>query len=389
MKKRVSDVMVTFLIGVLVCVLFPHIANTKEPEESIECQTGLYYTVQEGDTLWDISKQFYDTPVWPEVWKDNEYLHNPHWIYPGQRIEIYYREDVDNGDDTTISKQPSDQETGFASKQPDTHSSLDDQSIMVSYIDRVGFIRDEPIQAHGKIFQANYNRQMISQGDLVYIEELSDTPLTMGGRYTVYRLKDVTYTNHQGIRMRAKHHYVAGIVEIIRLENKNDIERLKSDAQTQPLCPLCPKALGNYALAKVTKSFQPILMNDYLTPYTQRSPQIALKQGVTPMEGTILLTEEDNQIFGDNTVAYIDKGESDNIQVGQVYSLFQRESRFFCNENCIMPRQLPEPMFRLDTGHMVVIHTEPHTSTILIRKTKNYVQPGGMFYASGNTPMLP
>ena len=37
-----------------------------------ETETGFYYTVKEGDTLWDLSQRFMDTPwVWPDLWNEN------------------------------------------------------------------------------------------------------------------------------------------------------------------------------------------------------------------------------------------------------------------------------------------------------------------------------
>ncbi len=49
-----------------------------------------YYVIQPGDTLWDISTRFLGDPYqWPQLWSYNEYITNPHWIYPGNRI--YFR----------------------------------------------------------------------------------------------------------------------------------------------------------------------------------------------------------------------------------------------------------------------------------------------------------
>ena len=48
------------------------------------------YTVKKGDTLWDISKRFYDDPfLWPRLWQQNQYITNPHHIAPGDRIRLY------------------------------------------------------------------------------------------------------------------------------------------------------------------------------------------------------------------------------------------------------------------------------------------------------------
>lgn len=47
------------------------------------------YVVKKGDTLWDISNLYLDKPwLWPELWRNNVHITNPHLIYPGDELRL-------------------------------------------------------------------------------------------------------------------------------------------------------------------------------------------------------------------------------------------------------------------------------------------------------------
>lgn len=55
----------------------------------IWAQNPTSHAVQKGDTLWDLSGDYLNDPLlWPEVWKINPGIANPHRIKPGQIVKI-------------------------------------------------------------------------------------------------------------------------------------------------------------------------------------------------------------------------------------------------------------------------------------------------------------
>ncbi|MBW2435566.1 MAG: LysM peptidoglycan-binding domain-containing protein, partial [Deltaproteobacteria bacterium] len=80
----------SFLLVML--MVMPYMLSAAEGERIIKHETGFYYTVQKGDTLWDLSRKFSDSAwLWPEMWRENSQIANPHRIYPGERIRLFRR----------------------------------------------------------------------------------------------------------------------------------------------------------------------------------------------------------------------------------------------------------------------------------------------------------
>jgi LysM domain len=63
----------------------PHWSKYDYPKEIPE--GAAYHIVDRGDTLWDLASRYLGNPyLWPQIWDQNRYVSDAHWIYPGDPL---------------------------------------------------------------------------------------------------------------------------------------------------------------------------------------------------------------------------------------------------------------------------------------------------------------
>ncbi|MEJ2154714.1 MAG: LysM domain-containing protein [Desulfobacteraceae bacterium] len=311
------------------------------PQKETKIETGFYYTVKKGDTLWDISQRFNDTPwQWPELWKENNQLPNPHWIYPGERIRLFRKSDRDKYKEQAAAP------TAMPQVSAGTSAPAPQVNFYYGRMDRIGFIRKPPVQELGFIFNVLHDKQLVSTGDVVYIRPPDSGPVVEfapGSRFTVFRKLKPT-GERKSDQAIGTQHYLLGVVEVSQNE-------------------------AGYGIAKVIEAFRAIEPGDLLMAYRERSPEVVVAKSTPGIQGTLIGTEEHNELVSTNTIAFIDKGETDNIRPGQEYKIYIQETKKGVDgkEMQLAP---------VDVGALLVLHTEKTTSTVYITETYGNIFPG-------------
>ncbi len=324
-----------FLVAFVAVFLIPVSSYSQQPQDKVrELDSGLYYTVEKGDTLWDLSEHFFDSPwVWPDLWQKNKQIPNPHWIYPGDQIRIFGRKGREEIPKETYRPKPA------------PVVEMKELSYLYPAIDSLGFVKKKPVKAVGTIFRVKEDKVMISKGDPVYVRPMGGVTFRPGDRFTVYRkletLKDQETKAPIGVQ-----HYIVGIVEITGAEPR-------------------------FSTGRIVESFRDIGVNDLLMPYRARSPKIALIPSTKGLTGKIVVSEEHQEIFGGQDVVFVDKGRKDGIKVGQSYSIYyQRKER-------PDPHKKEEILLSpIDFGKILILHTEQTTATALVTMADKDIQKG-------------
>jgi hypothetical protein len=308
-------------------------------DKTQKLESGFYYTIRKGDTLWDLSERFFDSPwVWPDLWEKNQQIANPHWINPGEQIRLLGREGVQ----ATIEPE-TEAETKVAIQPPEPPYYL------YPAIDSVGFIASEPVKPCGAIFKVEEDKVMISQQDLVYIRPTGKMTFEPGDRLTVFRTFEPLKEKETKVPIGVQH-YILGVVEINKVEPK-------------------------FSTARVLHSFHHIELNDLVMPYKPRSPKITLTESKDGLKGKIIAAEEHQGMFAD-TVVFIDKGSKDGVKVGQSYNIYYQE------KVRIDPKTEEDLVLSpVDYGRIIILRTEETTATALVTMAEDAIAPGAKIHA--------
>ncbi len=288
-------------LGTAVLLVMPGYGFPEPQTESIQEETHIGYCVKPGDTLWDIAKRFYHSPLnWPDVWGMNPQISNPHRIYPGDRVRLYQEKTV-----SIVS--PPEEQAPQPLPLPVAEETPKETPPVVVFrgIDRVGFLRETPQEPVARVLLQQSDRALTrklwSPGDLLYVKAEADD-VAVGRKFLVYRIMGPYSVDIDGKRQRLYQHYINGVVTAVR-------------AESNPIW-----------LVRVEKTYAPITSGDLLIPYAERSETIQLTETPEGIAGRILFTQDHHQIFTTGFLAFIDKGEKDGIAVGQRLVMVQEDT---------------------------------------------------------------
>jgi hypothetical protein len=130
------------------------------------------------------------------------------------------------------------------------------------------------------------------------------------------------------------------------------------------------------AVAKIHKSFIPVLPGDMILPVQPILPEAARIRTQKKMEGVVVFSPEDTVTISEKEFVFIDLGSQDGVIVGDLFSIYQKpvRPRGVYGEPKEDAKQIP--MVRV--GEVVVVSVQPETSTALVTRSLQPIYIGDL-----------
>lgn len=333
MKKTIGTLVFIFLM------LLPMTGSATSAipgTEMVETDQGpvFYYTIQKGDTLWDLSRKFYNSQwVWPGLWEMNHQIKNPHWIYPGNRIRVFLADGMKLQSPSSVSPGP--QEDPSTSRVPPPSVPEPEPQLHRSVIRNLDFVKQTPVPPLGHILMSENGGTLLSKGDTIFIQPVAKNNFIRGTQYHIFSTKKVAM-EYDKIKFKGVKHNIKAIVTI--LETNDTFTR----------------GIINMAF----RSSQP---GDPIMAHSPLKKEITVNSTPQTIQARIICAQDDNELLGEDSIAFMNAGSQKNVRPGDIYTLYKTQaapSKAFFKTAASLPP--------LKNGRLMVLHTETISATVKI-----------------------
>ncbi|ENM3884966.1 LysM peptidoglycan-binding domain-containing protein [Vibrio cholerae] len=295
------------------------------------------YTVVKGDTLWDISALYLDSPwLWPRLWQVNPEIENPHLIYPGDKLTLFWRDGQ-----PVLSLKPMRKLSPQVRVLEKQAVPTVQEGLVLPYLQSDRLMAKTALQGSVRVIGSSEGRQYLTKQDQLYISGVHSEK-----KWGIYR-------------ELAQYQRDDEVMVALRLVAVGEL------AMTG----------GNFSGLSLQEQNQEILANDIALPEIdleerQLSTTFYPQPAPAGSEARILGSLEGSQYAGQNQVVVIDQGRSDGVAQGSMFELYQaavqvkakQDSSTFLSERSNTDVQLPS----VKVGALMVIRPYERFSLALI-----------------------
>lgn len=257
------------------------------------------YTVQKGDTLWDIAGRFLQEPwQWPGLWRANPQIENPDLIYPGDVLTLKYVEgapvvQLTRGGRPTVKLSPQVRELPLDREAVPTIP----VDAIKQFLSRPRVVTEEEIESAPYVVSLGKEHLIGGAGSQIYVRGLDASGAT---HFTVYR------------RGREYRDPGAEGDELLGFEAVHIADAVLEKP-------------GDPATLLLTSSKREVLSGDRL--FASRDDEVQRnfmpRAPATEVHGSIISVVDGVTQIGQHQIVVLNRGRSDGLEPGHVLAVLQ------------------------------------------------------------------
>lgn len=296
------------------------------------------HKVVKKDTLWDISEKYLGNPfLWPKLWQWNDYITNPHFIYPGNKIRLYPPEVIvkrPHGEPEEMKEVTVEiQEVEMEQEKIEIETTEELPRYSFPELKSTGLISLNEMEKAGKILNAEDEKVMLTTGDIVYVT-LNESP-SSGDIYTIFDVQEKVIhpvtEEYLGYKVT-----ILGTMEIMSFD-------------------------AGLAIAKIIKAYNAIFRENAVMKQPAIPESISLIYSESSLDGYIIGTKEDQKSFGENDIVYLDLGKEDGVVAGNSFIIYKKGD-VVTDKTTDIEYTLPS----ITIGRLLIIDVKENSSAAII-----------------------
>lgn len=337
-----------------------HSSKWDYPKELKVPEGSRTHLVEKGDTLWDLSGKYLGNPyAWPQIWELNQWIKDPHWIYPGDPLIIDLSRAVATAGsvpDAVSNLQPDRRRADpSALRRPELGFSFQDFIQLPYFVAEGAEVHYKNQGAFTLTSNRREDRRYLAEGETVYMNGGREQGVKAGDRFLILR------TVARKVQHPATKRQMGDVVQ-----------------QVGVIRVVTPQVKGSVAV--IERCMDSVEVGDHLVRFTEPANlPLNLRTDITdpvkvaPNSPVVVFARDTRQNTSLGDMVIVDKGSNDGLKVGDVL-LAVRVKTF-----SVGPDGDKKPAMETTThyiGQALVVRTEAQTATCRLLRSSEEILPG-------------
>ncbi len=308
-----------------------------------------YHIIERGDTLWDLSSRYLGSPyLWPQIWNENKYVTDAHWIYPGDplvmpKVALISDQAGAAGADVGLSDEEGVPAGGATADTGTLLYPLTEEHALQCSAYVVSEKEDDSLRILGS--EQGRDKVVMTERDIVYLNRGGNAGVKAGDVYQFHRVAYKVKHPDSGKTVGTKIE-VTGWGRVVLVTDES-------------------------ASVEVERACDDITEGNYLKPFEKQNVPLALRRQpadrLTPpsgkADGWVVDIADDHVTAGDNSFVTIDLGSEAGLAPGNLLTVYR----------VVYPSQ-PTP--RNVVGEVAVLAVRERTATVKVMNSRDAIVRG-------------